>query len=490
MKRKITLRALLFMLGIFLGIGVQAAEKIGTKAVNNIGTTIVGELKFDLFDNGTASVYANTDSITVDPLEIPAKVSYNNTDYSVTKIKDEAFSFNKKIASVIVPNSVTNIGKQAFSNCYTITSITLPNSVTKIGEQAFASCNKLKSITIPENVTEIDRLTFYGCASLTSITIPSNITAIGERAFQNCTNLTNIVIPDKVIRIDDGAFDYCTHLTSVTIGSGTAKISTTAFSKCSKLNVINVSEENQKFASVDGVLYDKAKTTLIKFPIGKSTNYTIPANTSVIGDYAFALNESLVSVTLPNSVTKIGNSGFSGCSNLASITLSDNLTTLEYGVFQNCGKLSSITLPASVTDIGNYAFLNCTGLERVYSLNTFPPYCGTNCFLDFERQISLQFILFIPYDSTPDYQLANGWHNIVDMREFDGTSISDISNEGIKIYASSNKIVLENIPEGETVSICNLAGATVYQGIDTEIMLNSGIYLVKAGNTIRKVTVR
>ena len=50
-------------------------------------------------------------------LEIPATVTVDNVEYSVTSIGNNAFSNCTGLTSVTIPNSVTSIGNNAFSNC-------------------------------------------------------------------------------------------------------------------------------------------------------------------------------------------------------------------------------------------------------------------------------------------------------------------------------------------------------------------------------------
>ena len=85
---------------------------------------------------------------------IPASVTYNGAEYSVTNIGD-AFSGSNGLTSVTIPNSVTCIGGAAFSGCSGLTSVTIPNSVTSIGGSAFYGCSRLISVTSPNSVTSI-----------------------------------------------------------------------------------------------------------------------------------------------------------------------------------------------------------------------------------------------------------------------------------------------------------------------------------------------
>ena len=380
---------------------------------------------------------------------------------SVTAIGEDAFYYCSGLTSVTIPNSVTSIGNSAFFYCTGLTSVTIGNSVTTIGNYAFYNCTGLTSITIPNSVTSIGVSAFNGCTGLTSITIPNSVTSIGNSAFNNCSKLTEInidlensnfssidgvlfnkdkteliiypkgkqgeyVIPNSVTSIGNGAFSGCTGLTSVTIGDSVTSIGDFAFSNCSgltsitipnsvtsignwafnncsKLTEINVDLENSNFLSIDGVLFNKNKTELIKFPVGKKGGYVIPNSVTSIGDYAFSGCTGLTSITIPNSVTSIGDFAFSNCSGLTSITIPNSVTSIGEDAFYYCSGLTSITIPNSVTSIGNSAFFYCTGLTSITipnSVTSIGDYAFRGCskladlrFEDGEQSLSLGYNL-------------------------------------------------------------------------------------------------
>lgn len=90
------------------------------------------------------------------------------------------------------------------------------------------------------------------------------------------------------------------------------------------LQAFNVATDNPYYTSIDGVLFNKGKTVLIRFPRGKTgKTYTIPDGVKDIGgdisDSPFE-GSSLTEITLPNSIMNLGWLPFDGCSSLTSIT--------------------------------------------------------------------------------------------------------------------------------------------------------------------------
>ena len=193
-----------------------------------------------------------------------------------------------------------------------------------------------------------------------------SVTSIGNYAFEYCENITSVTIPDSVTSIGFCVFSNCTSLTSITIPNSVTSISGGAFENCTSLTAINVASENSNYVSVNGVLYNKDKTTIICYPAGKKdNNYKIPDSVTEIDDYAFNGCISLSSVTIPNSVTSIGVYAFEYCASLKSITIPDSVPLVGPGAFSNCTNLTSVTIQNGVMYIGNEAFANCTSLTGI-----------------------------------------------------------------------------------------------------------------------------
>ncbi|MCZ7640133.1 MAG: leucine-rich repeat domain-containing protein [Verrucomicrobia bacterium] len=171
------------------------------------------------------------------------------------------------IPAAIAGLPVTRIAQQAFQNA-ALTSVVIPDSVTSIGDWAFGNCTGLTSVVIPDSVISIESWAFSRCAGLTHVVIPDSVTRIGERAFSGCTGLTNVVIGNGVGEIGDLAFANCTGLTRVVIPDRVGSIGCGAFSGCSGLSSIEVGSVNAAYSSEAGVLFDKGRRLLIRFPQG------------------------------------------------------------------------------------------------------------------------------------------------------------------------------------------------------------------------------
>ncbi|MBR5562567.1 MAG: leucine-rich repeat protein [Clostridia bacterium] len=324
-------------------------------------------------------------------------------------IADHAFEGCSNLTSIEIPDSVTNIGNYAFHNCDRLTNVIIGNGVTSIGDYAFNDCYNLTSIKIPDSVISIGESVFWECDRLTSVTIGNRVTSIGDYAFWHCDGLTNVIFGNSVTNIGNYAFEYCYKLKSIKIPDSVISIGEGAFAKCNGLTSIIVDSSNAKYSSDEyGVLFNKSKTELIQYPAGNTrTSCVIPNSVTTIGKNAFAECDNLTyivvdssntaysndeygvlfnkdktelirypagntrtSYLIPNSVTNIGISAFKSCDNLTSVTIGNSVTNIGSYAFYSCESLINVTICNSVTSIGNYAFYYCDRLTNVYYTDT------------------------------------------------------------------------------------------------------------------------
>lgn len=176
----------------------------------------------------------------------------------------------------------------------------------------------------------------------------------------------NVIIPDSVTKITGGAFYWCNQLESVTIGQNVAYIGPNSFVKCPKLLNISVDKDNPYFSSDDGVLFDKNKTTIIKYPSFKSDEtFIIPETVKKISRCAFDDASFLKKIIIPNGLKEIDDGAFRGCRFIKEFEIPDSVTSIGQYVFRNCKSLELIKLPNSLRNIPDGTFEDCNQLETI-----------------------------------------------------------------------------------------------------------------------------
>ena len=402
---------------------------------------------------------------------------------SVTEINERAFEQCKNLTDITIPNNVTTIGDYAFFNCENLINVIMPNNLKEIGEGAFGGCTSLIDIAIPGSVTTIGIYAFSDTKWLENqkskktliivngilidaesatgdVTIPNNVTCIGGGAFSDCTTLTSITIPNNVTKIGDFAFDSCTSLTDIKIPNSVTEIGRFAFYNCTDLRNFIVDDDNQDFSSIDGVLYNKDKTTLIQYPCGNTrTDYIVPDSVKEIGHSAFKGCTNILSITIPDNVETIGGGSgigsggggffaggvFSDCTNLTSVTLPSNLKAISTSLFSNCSKLKNIIIPDKVTYIGSDAFAYCSSLESI-KIPESVTYIGFDVF----QQCNSLKSLAILGDIDDISEIFSGIDGLKDLTI--GEKIKKLSFKDVRKCTSLEKLTLR---EGiESIGTC------------------------------------
>ncbi len=367
---------------------------------------------------------------------------------------------NGKTETYTIPDGVTCIGDGAFNGCNKLTEITITDKVTDIGNSAFSSCyiltdvyydgtqiewnninigthnDDLLSANIHYADKDVDNVAGYDkCGDNLTWTLDSEGTltisgtgdmydySYGDMPWSEFRDeIHKIEFTDGITSIGETAFYYCSAITNVNIPSDITDIGYDAFRGCEKLEAINVDENNRRYSSVDGVLFDKGKTILMAYPPAKpDPSYEIP-NSVIIITLAFDMCNNIKTITIPESVTEIYDgfscdnlenivvdekntqfssadgvlfnknktmlicypsgktntsytvpdavdtiygSAFYDCISLKNIELPDSVVNMMYGAFYGCENLESIELPNGVTEIAEWTFGYCSSLGNI-----------------------------------------------------------------------------------------------------------------------------
>ena len=251
------------------GIWVYNYFKIETNLkFNNIGAN---------YEVLSGSYYKETKVIIPD--------TYNGE--KVTKIAENAFAGNTRIASVTIPSTVTEIGAGAFSGCTNLREIILSDltfaqninyvgnnyqseimplsvytisdnkvfvttnpvnnsksNIKVVGDNAFNGCISLRQIDLT-NVERIGNQSFAGCSSLNTVNIGNNLKTLSEKSFSGCSLLENIGLSDGLLSIGNNCFENCNSLLNISIPSSVQSIGESVFTGCEKLTNLIIEERDE-----------------------------------------------------------------------------------------------------------------------------------------------------------------------------------------------------------------------------------------------------
>lgn len=330
-------------------------------------------------DGVTITRYAGEGGDVVIPDEIEG--------YPVIAVGDRAFINNPDVTSVTIPDNVTTIGDSVFSRCKNLTSVVIGDGVTTIGYRAFAETSKLTDVSVADGVERIKPLAFYR-SGITSMVLPDTVVSIGERAFAECKALASINIPASLETINDKTFYKCESLQSIVFPESLYEIRGMAFSQSgltsihipatleyfdynalpTTLRSITVAEDHPCYMDIDGVMFNKEGTTLVRYPAGRVGVYTVPEGVTTIGTRAFYDATGLSMVTLSDSVETLENGAFLFCSALTWVDL-NNVVSVGLSVFTNCENLASVAMGTCTKYFDGTAFAN-TKLSSVWYRGT------------------------------------------------------------------------------------------------------------------------
>ena len=223
--------------------------------------------------------------------------------------------------------------------------IIINEGITSIRDGAFNGYSALYSVTLPNSLQEIGSGAFNYCTSLTSITFPPNVQRVALSVFNGCTNLQRIDLPDNLNHFSSASTEV-TYLET----------------NLPALTTITISENNEKFYTEDGVLYEKVPNyplvidsgdandsegyylDFLFFPKGKQGTYRVPKNVATWDTEVFHNRTGITSVDITENdgISRLYEDMFWGCSALKEVRISKRITTLEAGIFTGCTSFDTL----------------------------------------------------------------------------------------------------------------------------------------------------
>lgn len=241
--------------------------------------------------------------------------------------------------------------------------LVVEDGITRVGNQAFAG-SKFTNCELGDTIESLGNSAFSGAAGITEIRMPSSLKTIGDACFYNINALKTVELNEGLETIGVHAF-FCNTtgkdgVERIYLPSTLKSIGAENFSAC---EWFEVSEENENFSAVDGVLFNKDQTTLMIYPkYREAAEYIVPTSVKTIAGNAFTRVKTVDRLVINHPVTLDGNDTFS-YSNYREIELSSGVK-IGGVAFRNCTMLERLTLPEDLITISN-PITGCTSLKEI-----------------------------------------------------------------------------------------------------------------------------
>ena len=265
-----------------------------------------------------------------------------NIPKNVKRIGDAAFC-GVPLTNMNLPKGLKSVGKKAFFNHFA-DEISLPASVEQIGEDAFYTEASYGGYGKP---CEVSHITVASGNQHFKVEDDALYTADGKRLLL-CTNQKNgyFNLPEGLSLIDEHALGY-TEFTGMSIPASVTLPNLLKLIPTGNMSSIDVAEGNPVYKSIDGVLFNHAVDTLLRFPPMKQMEeYTVPASVLVLGESSMS-RTLLKKVNLPNTLREMREYALA-YNSFKEIRLPDSLRYMYGYALGECNGLRSITVPDSV----------------------------------------------------------------------------------------------------------------------------------------------
>ncbi len=267
--------------------------------------------------------------------------------------------------------------------------------------------------SIPGGTKRIESKAFFGIEAneMKELCIPESIEYISPDAFEEFWVETINVDSDYVI---NNFYLFTTEFKEINLGENVTVIGDEFLTNTYCVENFNVSEQNENYCDIDGVLFTKDETVLVRFPEGRvGVDYTIPEKVKRLDPISFSdsklnklnilsstslehidsgwgsintlyvedirdwceiefaskysnpirIAENVVfgnsdteNLVIPEGTTKIGAYSFYKCNFIETVVIPGSVKTIGREAFRDCQDISSVTICPGVERIEHYAF--------------------------------------------------------------------------------------------------------------------------------------
>ncbi|MBR6616658.1 MAG: leucine-rich repeat protein [Oscillospiraceae bacterium] len=314
-----------------------------------LGTETIGPLEFWGQSGTPEDAYYIVETCAEDAVEVEIPAEING--YPVVGISAWAFDGCEELTKVVMPDSIVSISFDAFENCEKLADITFSKNLEYVGHEAFEDTAWFENQ--PDGVIYFGTLAYaYKFSEEDEFTVD-----LKEGTTTILSNFGNVQFGHTS---DD-------HFLTLNIPASVTEIDIDGGAISPKCMALNVAEENENYASIDGVLFNKEKTDLLVYPMEmEQSSYTIPDGVENIAHRAFQGQGYLKEIVMSDSVETVESAAFMSMINLEKLTLSKNLKRIGENAFAECFFLKQVEFPEGLEYIGQSAFAYCEALKEIH----------------------------------------------------------------------------------------------------------------------------
>ena len=405
----------------------------------------------------------------VKDIRLSKTIVYKDIEFILTDISQTAFTGNKYIQSIEIPEGIFEIKDNQFNDCINLSKVILPDNLTTIGNNAFRNCNSLTDINIPNTVRSIGDNCFEGCKSLITIDLSRcNINTIPSNSFENCEKLSLMSLPSIIQTIGPRAFYGCKSLLNVNLGE-VKSIGNEAFSHCESITSLNIPKscmiigngvfdglKNLKILTIEQCSYPivvghsnylALSSTITPFPNPSDVDerrtgfrngyydglfYGLPIEHLVINrDIELPKYYERTRGSSTSSFSTVYNDivyypPFYGLKSLKYLEIGENVSAI-------CKNQIEAVVNAMPTTMEYTNFGKCDNIEVVVSKNPNAPIGG-----GFSQTVYENASLFLPNGGVESYKNDDYWKNFTHINETSFIPIESISFESDELTIDVN----------------------------------------------------